>query len=87
MFNWKQYKQQHVQVVDMCAATIFAHRQKMLPLRAIHLLPRMYEQFRAWAEKHLGRELAEGEGIEFDSVHIERGSASQSTPLVIELYT
>jgi hypothetical protein len=84
--NWKNYKPQNVQAVDMCAATIYTHREKLIPIKAIHLLPRMFEQFKRWTEKQLGRELNEGEGLQFDDVNIELGTASQSTPLLIELW-
>lgn len=75
-----------MQAVDMCAACIATHRDKMLPIKAIHLLPRMYDQFKDWTQKNLNRELAEGEKISFDDVYIEKGTASQSTPLLIEMW-
>ena len=84
--NWKTYQRQHVQAVDMCAATIFAHRLKYLPLKSIYLLPRMYEQFRWWTEKQLHRELQPEERLEFDGVNIEKGSTGQSTPLLLEMW-
>ena len=84
--NWKEYKTQGVQAVDMCAACIFAHRLKSQPIKAIHLLPRMYDQFKQWTERKLGRELEDGELLEFDSVKIEKGYKGQSTPLVIEMW-
>ena len=87
MMNWKEYKPTGVQAVDMCAAAIYAHRIKSLPLKAIHLWPDMYKQFLGWAEKNAGRELEPGEGLEFDTVHIEMGARSQSTPLVLEMYS
>lgn len=84
--NWKEYRPVNVQAVDMSAAVIFAHRQKMIPIKAIHLLPRMYEQFQWWLQKQLGRDLEEGEKMQFDGVYIEKGYKAQSTPIVIELW-
>jgi hypothetical protein len=84
--NWKEYKSQNVQAVDMTASVIFAHRQKFIPIRAVHLTPRMYEQFQSWVHSNLGRELELGELMEFDSVKIEKGYAGQSTPIVVELW-
>jgi hypothetical protein len=74
--NWK----------DMCASVIFSHRVKDIPLKALHLLPKMYEQFQWWTQKQLGRELNEDEQMEFDGVHIEKGYKGQSTPIVVELW-
>lgn len=84
--NWKEYKTQGVQSVDMCASVIFAHRHKDIPLKALHLLPRMFEQFQSWVHKKLGRELDNEEIMEFDGVHILKGHAGQSTPIVVELW-
>jgi hypothetical protein len=86
LINWKEWKGTGVQAVDMCASAILSHRIKYLPLKAIHLLPNMYDQFRLWLEKKSGKELEEGQGIQFDSVNIERGQAQQSTPLLLELW-
>ena len=84
--NWSKYKPVNVQAVDMCAAVIFAHRQKFIPIKAVHLLPRMYEQFQYWLQKQLGRDLEKDEKMEFDSVQIEKGFSGQSTPIVVELW-
>lgn len=84
--DWTKYKSQGVQAVDMSASIIFAHRAKNVPIKAIHLLPRMYEQFQAWLQRTMGRELQDGEKMEFDGVHIEKGNAAQSTPIVVELW-
>lgn len=86
MFDWKQYKSQGVQAVDMCAASIALHREKMLPIKAIHLLPSMYAQFKNWLEKTMERELLADEKMQFDDVYIELGDRTQSTPLLIEMY-
>lgn len=86
MFDWKAYKRQHVQSVDMCAAAIFAHRQKYIPIRAIYLWPSMYEQFKSWTQKNLGRDLEPEEKMQFDDVYIERGDPNQRTPLLIQLW-
>jgi len=84
--NWKEYKSQGVQSVDMCASVIFQHRKRFLPIKAIHLYPRMYEQFKSFTQKNLGRDLEDGEQITFDSVEIVKGYSSQKTPLVIEMF-
>jgi hypothetical protein len=83
--NWKKYKPVNVQAVDMCAATIFTHREKMIPIKAIYLLPRMYGQFKQWAEKQHGKEIQD-EILEFDTVQILQGKPNQSTPLLIQLW-
>jgi hypothetical protein len=85
-FDWSKYQRQHVQAVDMVAATIFANRVKYIPVKAVHLWPSMYDQFRAWAEKLIGRELEPDEHLEFDTVYIEKGTRSQSTPIVVEVW-
>lgn len=85
-FQWKDYERQHVQAVDMCAAAIVAHRVKNIPLKAIHLWPDMYKQFKGWTEKNLKRELQDGEQMEFDGVNIEMGTKQQKTPLLLELW-
>jgi len=85
-FNWKEYPRQHVQAVDMCAACIFTHRVKFIPIKAIHLYPNMYEQFKQWAGKMRGSEIEDDERLEFDSVEICKGYAGQSTPMVIEVW-
>lgn len=84
--NWREYKPQGVQAVDMSASVIFAHRQKDIPVKAIHLLPRMYEQFQDWIQRKMERDLEPDEKLEFDGVHIEKGHAQQSTPIVVELW-
>ena len=84
--NWREYKPVGVQAVDMCASVIFTHRQKFIPIKAVHLFPRMYEQFQAWLQKAMGRELEDGEKMEFDGVYIEKGYAGQTTPIVVELW-
>ena len=86
MINWKEYKAVNVQAVDMCASCIFSHRIKNMPIKAIHLLPRMYDQFKQYVERELERELTPDDGLEFDGVYIERGSQQQSTPLLVELW-
>ena len=85
-FNWNEYTRQYVQAVDMCAACIFSHRQRMIPIRAIHLLPNMYGQFKLWTEKNLGRELLPEEELQFDDVKIALGDSKQKTPLLVELW-
>jgi hypothetical protein len=87
MFDWNTYKATGIQAVDMCAAAIFSHRKQSLPLKAIHLWPDMYKQFLGWTEKNLKRELEKDEKMEFDGVFIEMGTRSQSTPLLLEMYT
>lgn len=84
--NWKEYVVQNVKAVDMCAAAICLHRSKHLPLKAIHLIPKMYDQFKSWTEKNLERELLPDEKIQFDEVNIEKGWEHQSTPLVLEMW-
>ena len=86
MINWKEWKAVGVQSVDMCASVIFTHRVKRLPIKAIHLLPRMYGQFQLWTERTMGKELEEGQQLEFDGVYIEKGQDDQKTPLLIELW-
>jgi hypothetical protein len=86
MVNWKEWKGVGVQSVDMCASTIFTHRVKKLPIKAIHLLPRMYGQFQLWAERAMGKKLEEDQQLEFDGVYIECGESTQKTPLLIELW-
>jgi hypothetical protein len=86
LINWKEWKGTGVQSVDMVASAIFTHRLKYLPIKAIHLLPNMYDQFRLWLEKKSGKELEDGQGMQMDSVAIERGSVTQSTPLLIQLW-
>jgi hypothetical protein len=86
MIDWKTFKATGVQAVDMCANTIYVNRRNYIPVKAIHLVPRLYGQFRLWTEKNIKRELNEDEGIEFDGVYIEKGTDSQSTPLVVELW-
>lgn len=85
-FNWSQYERQNVQAVDMCASCIFTHRQKLIPIKAIHLYPKMYEQFKQWLGKKRGSEIGDDERMEFDSVEICKGYAGQSTPMVVELW-
>ena len=70
----------------MTAATIVANRAKMIPVKAIHLWPSMYDQFKRWAEKLIGRELEPGELLEFDTVKIERGDSRQATPILVEIW-
>lgn len=84
--NWSEYKPVGVQAVDMCASVIFTHRRKFIPIKAIQLWPRMYEQFQSWLQKTMGRELEDGEKMEFDGVHIEKGHSAQTTPIVVELW-
>lgn len=84
--DWKNYKPVGVQSVDMCASVIFGNRVKSIPIKAVHLLPRMYGQFKLWAEKNLERELLPDEKLEFDGVYIEEGSDQQTTPLLVELW-
>jgi len=86
MLNWKEYTTQGVKSVDMCAVTIFTHRQKGIPIKAIHLQPRFFEQFAGWAQKKMGRDLLPDEKLQFDEVNIELGDRLQSTPLLIELW-
>lgn len=84
--DWKKYKPVGVQSVDMCASVIFAHRQKAIPIKAVHLLPRMHEQFQWWTQNQLGRELNPDEKMTMDGVYIEKGYARQTTPVVVELW-
>ena len=86
LINWKEYKPVGVQSVDMCASTIFSHRIKSAPIRAIYLLPRMYVQFKQWTERQLEREILDDEKLEFDGVYIEEGTQQQTTPLLVELW-
>lgn len=86
MINWAKYEKQNVEAVDMCAAVIFAHRAKYIPIKAIHLRPKMYSEFKSWAQKNLGRDLESHEKLEFDSVHIELGTSRQASQLLIELW-
>lgn len=86
LINWKEYKPVGVQAIDMSASVIFAHRLKAIPLKALHLLPRMYAQFKKWTELELGRELMDDEKMEMDGVYIELGSQQQSTPILVELW-
>ena len=84
--DWSKYKPVGVQAVDMCASVIFTHRKKGLPIKAIHLLPRMHEQFQWWTQNQLGRELNPDEKMTMDGVYIEKGYARQTTPVVVELW-
>ncbi len=86
MFDWNTWQSTHIKAVDLCASIIYQHRQREIPLKALHLWPDMYNQFQGWTEKNLGRELAEREKMEFDGVYIERGTRWQSTPALIELW-
>ena len=89
-FNWDEFKGTGCQAVDMCAAVIYAHRKKRVPIKACHILPRMYGQYQQWANIEInklgGRPLTEEDPLQFDGVNIEKGSQSQSTPIVIELW-
>jgi hypothetical protein len=89
-FNWKEFKGTGCQAVDMCAATIYAHRIKNVPIKAVHILPRMYGQYQQWADIQMkklgGRRLTDEDALCFDGVYIEKGSDIQSTPIVIELW-
>lgn len=87
MFDWKNYTQQHIPAVDMSAAIIFAHRAKNLPIKAIHLRPKLYGEFKKWVEKNVGRELTGEEKLEFDSVNIELGTGRQKSQLLVELWS
>lgn len=86
-FNWQQYTRQYNKAVDMVAASIAIHRDRMIPVKAIHLTPEYYSLFKIWVEKKMGRELQEGEKFEFDTVNIELGTTAQRTPLLIELWS
>jgi hypothetical protein len=86
MINWKEYTAQGVQSVDMCAAAIYSHRLKNIPIKAIHLMPRMFGQFKQWMEKKAGRELTDEDNFQMDGVNIECGNQQQTTPLLIELW-
>ena len=50
----------------------------------------MYGQYQQWANIEMnklgGRPLTEEDPLQFDGVNIEKGSQSQSTPIVIELW-
>ena len=82
--DWSEWKNTGVEAVDLCASIIYQHLQARKPLKAIHLWPNMYKQFKGWTEKNLGRELEENEGLQFDSVNIEMGERGQKTPALIE---
>ena len=90
MFNYEKFKGVGVQAVDMCVTTIYAHRLKNVPIKAIYILPRMYGQYQQWADSEMkklgGRRLTDEDVLQFDGVHIEKGSPQQQTPMLVELY-
>jgi len=86
MMNWAQYTKQNNEAVDMCAAIIFAHRAKYLPIKAIHLAPTEYSEFASWAQKNLQRDLLKDEKLSFDAVNIELGTRSQANKFLVEMW-
>lgn len=86
MMDWTKYTIQNIRAVDMCAATIAAHRANQMPIKAIHLIPEYYKEFESWTQKNLNRDLLRDEKMQFDDVYIERGDKRQKSALLIELW-
>ncbi len=84
--NWANYQKQNVAAVDMSAAIVAAHRTQILPIKAIHLRPKQYEEFKSWLQTNLKRDLREDEKMELDGVYIEKGSGRQHSTYLVELW-
>lgn len=86
MYDWSKYTIQNVVPVDMCAAIIMEHRAHTKPIKAIHLRPHEYQEFKTWLCRQLGRELNAGEKMQFDDVYIEQGDKHQVSRFLIEMW-
>lgn len=73
-FDYSQYDKTYNKAIDLCAACIGHYRAFGKPLKAIYLNPRLFDLFKKGIEVLMGREFEDGEGMEFDSVKIERGN-------------
>ena len=85
-FDWSTYQKQDVKSVDMCAVYIYGCLRKNQPLKAIHLWPDWYNEFKRWAEKKSGQVYEDGVNLQFNSIEIKLGERSQSKPLLLELW-
>jgi hypothetical protein len=84
------YKGSGNNIVDAIALCIMYHRKKKIGLKAIHLKPPVYDQFKKWFIKEYevtqGKKFSEEILISFDKVDIEKGSIFQSNPILPEYY-
>lgn len=83
LFDYSDYERTHVQAVDFVAQVVGYHRHKLIPVKAIYLKKRLYDQFFAWVlakscemygkkdgEEKIFDTIASGRALEFDSVDI-----------------
>lgn len=91
LFDYSDYERTHVPAVDFVAQVVGYNRHKLIPVKAIYLKKRLYDQFFAWTlakacemyGKKAGEEkiydtIARGRALEFDSVDIrELNSAAE----------
>jgi len=81
----RDYKATGNKAVDGVASCIMWHRQRQITLKAIHLKPNLYGQFKLYVEKELmGKELEPDQPLSMDGVEIEMGSILQVLAILPE---
>ncbi|MGN6416137.1 MAG: hypothetical protein ACTHMC_01505 [Pseudobacter sp.] len=81
----RDYKATGNKAVDGVASCIMWHRERSIALKAIHLKPLLYDQFKIYVEKVLlGKELEDEQPLSMDGVEIEQGSWLQRLAILPE---
>lgn len=86
MFNYNKYKSSGNPAIDLVANIVCEARAKQKPLKAIHLKPLFFDWFKGGVEILNGKPLLEDQGMQFDSVNIEKGTFYQSKMAILEYY-